>query len=315
MIPQASIWPALHDAADNKVFHLVNAGVPGPTTAVGVAGKGCFCTDTLTGSVYINKGTALAPSWQIVSGTLEFDSFSYSTIFQDGLGAPLTDNIPSVTLPGSGVRVFGNGISANDSGVVVTIDDNGPVAVMQTSAAAGQTIALGAGLSGSLPFRPAINGPIGVTAVVAMIGALTNRKFFLGFVGAAIDAILTPATAVAANINISQANMAGIFMDSGAIDPIGLYTPSNKLNATPVVLGSLIATPEDFPPALTYTRLTVIVEKDGTVTMSKDGLVIKTLPQALDPMTPIAPLLLLANSSAGTKQMAVKFFSTFGNRG
>ena len=315
MIPQASIWPALHDAADKGVFHLVLAGAPISTTGIGVAGKGCLLTNTLNGDLYINRGTALVPSWGLVTSALAFDVLSFGTNFSDGLGTPLADVFPSITLPGSGVRIFGNGLAAVDSGVTVAIGPDGPIATMQVSSPVGSTIALGAGLSGSLVFKPSVNGPFSVTAVVSMVTNLLNRKFFLGFVGAAPDGLLIPAAAAAANINIAQPNMAGILMDSAAIDGTGLYTPSNKLNATPVVLGSLIATQNDFPAAGTYTSLTVAVDIDGTVILSQDGVPFKTLPQALDPATAFAPVLMLSNGSVGTKQMNVKFFLTLGSRG
>jgi len=64
MIVNPNIQAALKDAAENGVFHLVNAGAPtSGTTGAGLAGKGCILSDITNGVLYINTGTLASPTW------------------------------------------------------------------------------------------------------------------------------------------------------------------------------------------------------------------------------------------------------------
>jgi hypothetical protein len=45
------------------VYQMQNAGVPTASTGANKAAKGSLCTDTTNGDLYINNGTAAAPTW------------------------------------------------------------------------------------------------------------------------------------------------------------------------------------------------------------------------------------------------------------
>lgn len=64
MITNPNIQGALTDAANSKVFTLVNAGAPtNGVTGIGIAGKGCLLVDTTNGTLYQNTGTLASPTW------------------------------------------------------------------------------------------------------------------------------------------------------------------------------------------------------------------------------------------------------------
>lgn len=69
MITSPSIRAAHVDAAQNGVFHLVNAGAPTSGTSgtgVGIAGPGCILSDTTNKKLYINTNTLASPTWTVV---------------------------------------------------------------------------------------------------------------------------------------------------------------------------------------------------------------------------------------------------------
>lgn len=316
MINSPSIWGALSDAGRNGVFHLVSATAPtNAITGKGVAGKGCLCTALDTGLLYVNTGTIDSPVWAASARDIGDTANIWAARFQTDQAVPLSDNQPTVTLS-SGIRIFGNGLADNDSGMTVAITPEGSIGTLVTSANAGETIAAGVGTTGTLPYKPAINGPISIQAVVQMVTDHLNRKFFIGFLGNPIDAILAPETFSAGNFTLNQSNLAGLVTDTGVGTTRDLYALSNKVNATPVISALSALTPAAFPvtnPSV-WTKLKVVVDVDGTATFYVDDVLVKTIPNALDPNVPVAPVLLLGNTLNGAvRMMNVKQFICLGN--
>jgi hypothetical protein len=315
MINSPSIWGALKDAAEVGVFHLVNSGVPvNGTTGKYIAGKGCLLTDILTGILYVNTGTKLVPAWT-TAGSQTFGSLANAWALdpQGGQSVPVTDNQPSVTLA-SGIRVFGNGLADNDSGVVVSILPEGAIATMIASANAGETIAAGVGNSASQPYKPGINGAITLQTVVRMVTDHLNRKFFFGLVTAPIiDGVLAPETFAAGNFTLGPTNLVGFVTDTAVGTTRDFYALSNKLNLTPVISAASALLPAQFPVTPAWVTLKLTVDVDGTAEFFVDDVLVKTIPQALDPTVAVAPLLLLGNTLNGaTRSMDVKQFTSIG---
>jgi len=304
---------ALNDAARNDVFHLVNRGAPvNGTTGKGIGGKGCLLTDLTTGLLYINTGTIQSPVW--TGSTTTFGSLlnAWGANFQNGKGVPLSDNAPSVTLE-NGIRVFGNGIADSDSGLVVNITPDGSIGTMVASANAGETIALGVGTTGTLPYKPAINGPISIQAMVRMVTDHLNRKFFIGFSDTIPNNVPAIEAFSAGNFTLNPTNVVGLATDTGVGTTRDLYALSNKLNATPIISAASAITPKAFPLAGTWITLKVVVDVLGNATFFADDVQIAAIPLALDPNIAVAPLLLLGNTLNGaTRSMDVKQFVVLG---
>jgi len=61
-----SIQAMERDLVDKGVWRLADSGAPTDGTSgtgVGFAGKGSTYTDTATGLIYVNTGTAASPVW------------------------------------------------------------------------------------------------------------------------------------------------------------------------------------------------------------------------------------------------------------
>jgi hypothetical protein len=82
MITSPSVWGSLVDLANNGIYDFVNAGVPtnGTTgTGAGLAGPGSTCTNSVTGTKYLNTGTLASPTWtQILSTRGPVDTVTVS---------------------------------------------------------------------------------------------------------------------------------------------------------------------------------------------------------------------------------------------
>jgi len=63
MLKIKNIRAAEVDLARQGVYNTAGVGAPSGTTGVGKCGKGSTYTDTTTGIVYSNTGTAAAPTW------------------------------------------------------------------------------------------------------------------------------------------------------------------------------------------------------------------------------------------------------------
>src|SRR4051812_24377068 len=194
MITVSGVWPALHDCSDNNVFTVPNAGAPISGvkpygTGAGALGKGSICIDITNAIPYINEGSLASPYWTPVD-TNNRHLLIWRTGFFDGVGKALADTAALATIAGSGIKVFGNGVSQTDSGLVVAMGSGVPVASLTASATNPSVAALGVGTTVAVPFSPTTNGPLVVDATVAMSSALTLRQFFIGFLGTQADALV-----------------------------------------------------------------------------------------------------------------------------
>lgn len=299
------------------IYNMAGDGAPisGNSEASGylVAGKGSVYQDTSNGTLWINEGDEENLYWTPLN-IFQQDFIAWGTRFQDGVGKAVADTAATVTLVGSGIRIFGQGIAETDSGVTVAIGEDGPVASVITTDEAEHVAALGVGITTSVPYQPNTHGPITVDALVAMSSALTLRSLFIGFIGTAADALDPPVTGAATTLTLVQDDLAGMVFDAGLTDADRLYAPSNKSDAAATQTCASCDTEVDFPAAGTYTRLRVTIDAEGNMQCFKDGILVFEKEAALDVDEEIAPVLLIRSTSAATKTMLVKTFNAWGSR-
>src|SRR6185295_17822732 len=162
-------------------------------TGLGVAGLGCIYLNTATGVSFVNEGSAASPYWTPVN-YFDRNTLCWASDFRDGVGKALADTAALYTIPGSGVKVFGQGIAETDSGFVVAIAEDGAIGSLTTTDEVAHLAALSVGGTTSVPYQPNSHGPLVVDALLAMSSAITLRSLFIGFIGTAADALDPPCT-------------------------------------------------------------------------------------------------------------------------
>lgn len=303
-----NIQAMLNTNAFNKVFSFSGDGSPiSGKTGIRFAGPGSIYTDKNNGVQYLNEGTLAVPYWT-PTNFFHPALLAGDTDWRDGVGKAHADTAVTISLVGSGIRIFGDGIAETDSGVVVTRDLDAPVARATTTDEDNHLVALSLG-SSTVPWKPADNGPMVIDAEISQASAITLRRNFLGFLGTAADALVSPATGATITITLVQDDLAGLFRDVGLTDSAGWFTPHNKANAAASIAVTDIDTGIDIPAAGTYQRLRVEITEDGDMRCYIAKTLVMTVEAALSTIVAVAPVLLLASTSIAVKTMDVKRLS------
>lgn len=332
MVFMKNIQAMLRNWIDNGVVDLKGIGAPisgtgvyavtgssgnlvTPATGAGVCGPGSIYTNINNGVEYFNEGTAAAPYWTPCN-ILHKNLLSWDSEFRDGVGKAVADTAATITTPGTGIRIFGQGIDETDSGFVVAIGEDGPIGTLTTTDEDAHIAALGVGITTSVPYQPDSHGPLVVEARFAVNSALTSRRIFIGFIGTAADALDPPVTGTTVTITLVQDDVAGILMDSGLTAATELFAPHNKSDEAATILTTAAGVDLGvvMPPAGTYVKLRVEVNAAGTMTLFKDKIQIGQIVAALDTDEELAPVLLVGSKTTATKAILVKRFSAWGNR-
>lgn len=302
--------------ADRRV--LRNAGAPASGTSGTFVDKcvaGDLLMDTTNLVLYVNEGTSASPYWTPVS----FDQrnlLAYWSDFRDEVGKTIANTDATTLLAGSGLRVFGLGITETDSGLTVAqVAEVGPVASLIATNEDGKLAALGIGTT-VLLMQPDVNGPLVVEAEITMDSAITLRAMFIGFVGGVADAMTPRVTGDTVTLTLVDDDLAGLLMDASLTDAAGLMAAHNKSNeaATLLVSATGVDTGSDMPAAGTYTRLRVEISAAGVMTCFKDKVQIASIAASLDADEEVAPVLYIEATEANTKQMDLKRFATWATR-
>lgn len=281
------------------------------------AAPGALLRCTANGVPYINEGTLASPYWTPVGGvTRHRGLLGYETDFRSGLGKALADTAATAVIAdGTGIRVHGQGIEETDSGLTVAFGEGGPVASLVATNEDAHLAAIGAGDT-AVQYQPDTHGPLVIDATVAMLSALTLRRFFIGFLGTAADALDPPATGATVTITLVQDDLAGLFFDVGLTNADGLFAIHNKSDeaATLATTATGVDTSTDFPAAGTYVRLRVEISAAGVMTCFANKVQIASIAAALDVDEEVQPSLLIGSTSAATKTMLAKHVAMWGSR-
>jgi len=316
----------------NAVFSMAGSGAPvsgsgiysisgmgglfqTPPTGLGIAGPGSRYTDKDTGVQYFNEGTAAAPYWTPLGIDQKY-LLGWDSFFKDGVGKALADTAATATIAGSGIRVFGQGIDETDAGFTVAIGEDGPIGTLVTTDEDAHVAALGVGITTSVPFQPDTHGPLVVEALWAGNAALTSRRYFLGFIGTAADALDPPVTGSTVTITLVQDDLAGMLMDSGLTNADGVFLPHNKSDeaATIATTATGVDVSVDASPAGTYQRWRVEISATGIMTAFINKVQVGQIVAALDVDEEVAPVFLVGSKTTATKAALVKRFAAWGYR-
>lgn len=305
-------------------LETTTAGPPssGPNgTGAGSIGKGGLLTDTDNGVTFFNEGTLASPYWTPVS----FNApalFGVYTDFRDQAGVALAGTGTETIVPGSGLRIFGQGIAETDSGLVVqTAGEGGSVGRLSTTNEAAHTAAIG---MEAVVMQPDQHKLLVVDVELSHVSAITNRATFIGFVGAAADA-LDPVT-VGGTTTATHAldDLAGIFQDTGFTDADGLMLVSEKANTSGTQVDLTAA--GTLAAAGTFQRFRVEVDATGEANAFLDKAHIGTIPgatgagthsasaTALDADEEVSPVVYVEANTTSVTSMDVKRFATWAYR-
>lgn len=213
-----------------------------------------------------------------------------------------------------GVTVLGQGLAETDAGVAVAYGVGGPVATITTTDEAEHLTGFGmGGATTTESWDPATYGPMVVEATVAMSAALTDRAFFIGFIGAQTAALDPVATGSTTTITLVQDDVHGILMDSGLTDAAGLMMIYNKADAAASIATTAtgVDTGYDFPTAGTYATFKVQIDADGKMTCYKDGVVIGQRAASASTSVKLNPVCYVESNTTAVATMLCKSFAAY----
>lgn len=269
--------------------------------------------DNARGSApFLDEGTGSVPYWTPINiGTGPI--FGVETDFRDGVGVAVAGTTMSVTLAGSGVRVFGDGHADTDSGLVIqTAGEGGIEARMTTTNEAAHLLALGmdAGV-----MQPDQHDLLCIDVEFSNVSAITDRSMFVGFVGTAADALVAAVTGATTTATLVQDDLAGVFFDTSLTDADRWYGVHNKSNeAATQDLTADGDTSTNVPAAGTYQRIRVEISAAGTMSVYADKALIYTQASAVDVDEELTPVFYLESNAAAVKTADVRRFSAWAYR-
>lgn len=264
--------------------------------------------------VFYNDGTQASPYWT----PLSFDQIglrAFHEDFRSGVGKAIADTAASVILA-SGVRVHGQGIAEIDSGLTVAqLAEIGAVGSLKTTDEAAHLVAFGIGDT-ALPFQPDLHAPLVVEVNFAHNAAITARATFLGFIGAAADALDPVVTGATVTLTLVLDDVAGLFQDSGLTDADGIFLPHNKSNeaATLATSATGVDVSKTIAAAGTYQRWRVEITAAGKMNAFIDKVHVGSITAALDADEEVAPSAYVESNAIAIKQLDAQWFSAWGMR-
>lgn len=300
----------------------VAQGEYGPTSGTTGTGAGTWATpgalyfDNVNMVLYVNEHTLASPYWTPTS----FDQrglLGVFTDFRDGAGKAVANTDASTTVPGSGIRVFGQGIAETDSGLTVAYSEGEPVASLIATNEDAHLAAIGMGASGQL-FQPDTQGPLVIDVDVAMSSAITTRAAFLGFLGALADALDPAFTFATTVITHVLQDAAGVVYSSEMTDAdllMGTFTKGGAPTTNDIATDTSLNSGVNFPAAGTYNRLRVEINRGGDMRVFQDKVQILLEVDALDADEEVAPVFYVESTDTNTKTALLKHFAAWGSRG
>lgn len=292
-----------------------NAGAPSSGTSgtlAGYAEAGAELMDTTNGVKFVNEGTRSSPYWTPTS----FDQrglFGVWTDFRDQAGAALAGTAVEVIVPGSGLRIFGQGIDETDAGLVVqTAGEGGSVGRLTTTDEAAHTLAIGmeAGV-----MQPDQHQLLVVDVELTNVSAITERALFVGFLGTAADALDPAVTGATTTATLVQDDLAGVWFDSGLSAAARLFGVHNKSDeAATQALATDGDTGVDIAAAGTFQRLRVEINAGGDMVIFVNKAQVYSDVDSLDADEEVSPVVYLESNAASVKTLDVRRFATWAYR-
>ena len=282
-------------------------------TLAGFATPGAMAWDITNAVLYANEGTTASPYWTPV-GYDQAPLFGVHADFRDAVGVAISGTTMSVTLAGSGLRVFGDGHADTDSGLVVqTAGEGGIEARMTTTDETAHMLALGmdAGV-----MQPDQHGALVVDVEVSNVSAITLRSMFIGFIGTATAALVAAVTGATTTATLVQPDVAGMFFDTGLTDGDRFFGVHNKSGSGGETQDLTLDgdTSVNIAAAGTYQRLRVEIAADGDMVCFVDKAQVYTRAIALDIDEECSPVFYLESNAAAIKTADVRRFAAWASR-
>lgn len=302
--------------AGSRLRPWQNAGPPTSGTSgtlAGYAEPGAELTDTTNFVRFINEGTQASPYWTPTS----FDQralWGVWTDFRSQAGIAVADTAAEAIIADSGLRIFGQGLTETDSGLVVqAAGEGGNVGRMTTTDEDAHTIAIGmeAGV-----MQPDQHKLLVIDTEVSHVSAITLRAMFCGFLGTAADALDPAVTGATTTATLVQDDLAGLFFDVGFTDGDRYFAVHNKSDeaASQSVASGNRDTGVDVAAAGTFQRLRVEINSGGDMVAFINKTQVFSLADALDADEEVSPVLYLESTSTATKSLDVRRFATWAYR-
>ena len=294
----------------------LNAGPPrsgtSAGTCAGAAKPGDLLLDSTNGVAYINEGSLASPYWT-PAGYDQASLFGVHTDFRDTVGHAIALTTAGSIVPGSGLRIFGQGIEQTDSGLVVqTAGEGGAVGRMIATNQADHLIAIG---MPDLVMQPDQHGQLVIDVELSNVSAFTLRSMFLGFLGGVVDALDPAATMAATVVTFVETDLAGLLFSADLTDVDRLWGIHDKAGAAATQdLTALGDTSVNIAAAGTFQRLRVEIFSDGDATMFVDKLEVYTRAVAVAVDQELSPCLYLESTSTATKSLDVRRVAMWANR-
>jgi hypothetical protein len=315
-------WLAYDDTFTVSVLHrgeqIANQG---STTKSAFVGTGAAlvlhptpanAASVLSSNLFVNEGTAANPYLTPVSiGTGPI--WGVESDWRDGVGVAIAGSTMSVTLAGSGIRVFGDGHADDDSGAVAqTAGEGGTVMRLTTTNEAAHMIALGMAAGVMQPDQHEL---MVVDVEFTNITAITDRSMYVGFIGTAADALVQPVTLATTVATLVQDDLAGVVFDTAATDVDRWYGVSNALNAAATQDLALNGnTGVNVPAAATYQRVRVEIDSAGAMEVFINKASVYTKAAAVSVSEELSPVFYLCSNAADIKTCDVRRFSAWAYR-
>lgn len=302
--------------ANARLRAFRNNGPPKSGTSGTHAGEpglaGGLLWDYANAVLYMNEGTQASPYWSPV-GFDQAPLFGVSSDWRDQAGKAVADTAAEAIIPGSGVRVFGQGVAETDSGAVAQAAAEGGIVLrITTTNEAAHLIALGmdAGV-----MQPDQHGMLVIDVELTNVSAITNRAMFVGFLGTAADALDPAVTGSGTTATLVQDDLAGLWFDTGLTDGDRIFGVHNKSNeAASQDLSADGDTSTDIAAAGTYQRFRVEIDADGAMRAFIDKALVYSESAALDADEEVSPVVYLESNTTSALSADVRRLSAWAYR-
>ena len=263
----------------------------------------------------MNEGSLASPYWT----PTDYDQSGLKGVHTDfrdvGDVAAVAGSDAEVILE-SGLRVFGDGIAENDSGLTVAAEaEEGNLASILTTNETAHVLALSMGDTTML-FQPDTHETLVIDVEFTNNTAITARAVFLGFCGALADALVEPVTGATTTITLVADDVAGALMDSGLTDGDGIFLPHNKSNEAASIATSAtgVDVSSTMPAAGTFTRWRVEITSAGVMNFFVNKVLTGSITAALDVDEEVNPVFYVAANAAAIKQVDIRRIAMWANR-
>jgi hypothetical protein len=232
-------------------------------------------------------------------------------IFEDFIGGEdiVANTAASRTFGAGGLRVIGEGIAENDSGVTILESDglNG-VGVLTTTDEAAHTCGLATGKI----FDVALNGPL-VAECRVQFADLDTKSFFFGFASENDDAETEVASGATSTITLTAASLVGFLLDHSLTEDELWHMIYNGGTTTGATASGSVDSAID-AVAGEYDILRVEIDPNGTARWYIDGALKQTVEGAVSTSTDLAGLALVNAHGAEIEYAYLDYVAFEANR-